>query len=259
MAAVFAQAYADVYDALYADKDYGRECDAVEAMFARHATRPVRSLLDVGCGTGRHAVLFAERGYRVTGVDLSGEMLALAKGRADRAHADVAFIQQDARDLCLNESFDAAVMMFAVLGYQTENRDVRSALASCRKHLAPGSLLVCDVWYGPTVLSERPGPRIKEVDRDADTVVRWAQGRLDPRKHLCHVDYRVWNIRPSRPAQSFQERHTVRYFFPCELELFLETAGMELVELAAFPDIDRPPSEQDWNVLAVARRVDATT
>ena len=71
MTAVFGRDYADVYDAIYGAKDYAGEADLIERMLARHRVpRPCR-VLDIGCGTGRHAFALARRGYEVTGIDRS--------------------------------------------------------------------------------------------------------------------------------------------------------------------------------------------
>ena len=81
MTDVFGQEYAAAYDLLYADKDYDAECDLLERIF-RESGRPVRTVLDLGCGTGAHAVRLAQRGYEVVGVDLSEDMLRIARDRA---------------------------------------------------------------------------------------------------------------------------------------------------------------------------------
>ena len=75
--------YAAAYDLLYADKDYDAECDLLERELQPSAA-PVRTILDLGCGTGAHAVRLAQRGYEVVGVDLSEGMLAAARDRAQR-------------------------------------------------------------------------------------------------------------------------------------------------------------------------------
>jgi len=76
---VFGQVYADQYDLLYSDKNYEAECDLIEEVFRRYAKSSVETILDLGCGTGGHAFPLARRGYRVTGVDRSAEMLAHAR------------------------------------------------------------------------------------------------------------------------------------------------------------------------------------
>ena len=74
--------YAQFYDSFYRDKDYAGECDFLEQMFSRHATATVREILDLGCGTGGHVLRLLERGYDVSGVDRSEEMLASARHKA---------------------------------------------------------------------------------------------------------------------------------------------------------------------------------
>ena len=150
------------------------------------------------------------------------------------------------------ETFDAALLMFAVLGYQRENADVLSALRAARRLLRADGLLVCDVWYGPAVLAQRPGDRIRVLETDGGTLVRTSSGELDSRRQLCHVRFHLWHMKGDRVLKETKESHPVRYFFPQELELFLEVSGFRLLRLGAFPDFERDPDETTWTVMVVA-------
>lgn len=250
---VFGSVYATSYDSLYADKEYGGECDLLETVFAAYAYGPVRSVLDLGCGTGGHACLLAQRGYEVTGVDVSDDMLTLARNKAEcLSSGRLTFVEGDVRTLALGRQYDAVVMLFAVLGYQTTNSDVRGALKVCRQHLRPGGVLVFDVWYGPAVLATGPTERVKVVGTGERRVLRAASAVLDTRHHLCRVDYRVWLAGSDSRLVEAEESHVMRYFFPMELEAFLEDSGLELKILSAFPTIDQPVSNATWNALVVA-------
>lgn len=258
----FGDAYASAYDALYRDKDYAAECDAVEQAWADFAEGSVGRVLDVGCGTGEHALRFARRGYAVTGVDLSEAMLDRARAKADQEPGlDVTFREGDLADLgpaldATDEPFDAAVVLFAVLGYLHANDAIRSALAGLRRALRPGGLLVLDGWYGPAVLTDPPGERVRVLELDdGRTVLRAASGHLDTRRHCCTVDYRLWTLDGDRLADQTEERHTMRFFFPLELEAFLEDAGFEPVALGPFPHLDREPDATSWTFIAAARAV----
>src|SRR5436190_6419443 len=128
----FGHTYAEMYDSLYASKDYERECDRLEQAF-RLAGRKVRQVLDLGCGTGNHAIPLARRGYSVYGVDRSPDMLQRARHKVSLAGGgDVQFVLGDLRAVQLERCFDACVLMFAVLGYQTTNHDVMAALPNVR-------------------------------------------------------------------------------------------------------------------------------
>ena len=256
MNSVFGTAYAKAYDAFYQDKDYGQECDLIEAILRQYDSRPVRSILDLGCGTGGHALPLAERGYEIVGIDRSEDMLAELRaktlGRKDiRVHAQPGNI----RHLELDRRFDAALLMFAVLGYQIENDDVLGTLISARRHLEPGRLLIFDVWFGPAVLIVRPEDKIKTVSSENGEWTRKTSGSLDLLKQICKIRYLVSEIRNGTTVDGAEEEHRMRYFFPRELELLLDESGFQLIRIGAFPDFDRDSDETTWNVLVAARAV----
>jgi SAM-dependent methyltransferase len=255
MSEVFGPIYADAYDLLYHDKDYAAECDLIERIFQTYGHGPIRSVLDLGCGTGNHAIPLAQRGYEVVGVDCSESMLAQARSKTASlsSGSSVAFHKGDIRSVNLQRHFDAALMMFAVLSYQLENTDVLSALRTARWHLCSGGLLIFDVWYGPAVLYQRPSQHIKVIPTPGGRILRVALGELDIRRHVCTVHYRVWRLEEERLVAECEESHSMRYFFPRELDLFLECAGFVPVRLGAFPEFDQEPDETTWNLLGIAR------
>jgi SAM-dependent methyltransferase len=254
MTAVFALDYAALYDNLYAEKDYEGEVETLVRLFGRWATRPVMTVLDLGCGTGRHAIPLARRGLRVTGVDRSPDMLRHATSNAADANVShrVQLLSGDLRSFRLGQKFDAALLMFAVLGYQIGNADVLSALRSARSHLYDGGLLVLDAWSGIAVLREGPSERVKTVLRGDRSFRRIAKATLDAPTHTCEVHYTL--SRDDEPEQIVAEEwHLVRYFFPLELALFLESADFEVLRVGSFPDIDRDLKDDTWNLMVVAR------
>lgn len=103
---------------------------------------PVGSrILDLACGTGQVAALLAERGYRVTGLDVSEEMLAFA-----RSHAPgVAFVQADARTFELPDTVDAVLSLYDSLNHIMSVDDLREVLARVRAVLVPGGRFVFDL------------------------------------------------------------------------------------------------------------------
>lgn len=254
---VFGAIYAAVYDMLYDDKNYAAECDLIERIFQTYRDGPICSVLDLGCGTGNHAIPLARRGYEVVGVDRSADMLVQARKKVANLvdSSSVAFHQGDVRSIDLQRHFDAALMMFAVLGYQLGNADVLSALRIARRHLRSGGLLIFDAWYGPAVLHQRPSQRIKVIPTPEGQLLRVASGELDTRRHICTVRFHVWQLKRGQLVSETEESHQVRYFFPLELELLLKFSDFALIQTGAFPELERGPDETTWNVLVVARAV----
>jgi len=252
MTQVFGQVYAPAYDVLYRDKDYDGEIELVGQIFQQYAARPVRTVLDLGCGTGNHALRLAARGYQVFGVDRSPEMLAEADRKARDQKGHSRFQLADVRDIELGETFDAALMMFAVLSYQREDDDVRSVLCAARRHVRPHGLLLFDVWHGPAVLAQGPQERVRTIEHAGSTWMRTSSGRLDAKRHCCQVDFHLRHLQEGSMLEETHECHTMRYFFREELGLFLNESGFRLLRLGAFPEFDREPDHTTWNVMAVA-------
>jgi SAM-dependent methyltransferase len=255
MRELFGSEYADLYDHLYKDKDYVKECELIDRLLRTYGDGSVRSLLDLGCGTGSHALPLAKRGYAVVGVDRSDNMLQSARKKAAGQQIDgnATFYEGDIRSFQLEHSFDASLLMFAVLGYQLENADVLAALRTARKHIRSGGLLIFDVWYGPAVLRQGPSDRVKSIKTEKGQILRLASGQLDAQHHLCKVSYHLWRMEGDRLTGETAETHLMRFFFPLELNLFLECCGFALIRLGAFPQFDREPDETTWNVCGVAR------
>ena len=164
-------------------------------------------------------------------------MLAQARNKLTHAPTKpkLSYRAGDIRSVKLESEFDAALMMFAVLGYQLENKDVLAALKTARQHVRPGALFIYDVWYGPAVLHQRPSERSRVIPTADGKILRIASGQLDVSRHLCSVHYNLWQIAGERILSETEETHVMRYFFPLELLLLLECAGFSSLRSRGLP------------------------
>jgi SAM-dependent methyltransferase len=250
----FGRDYADAYDAIYRSKDYDGEVDLIERILVRHGHRGPRRLLDLGCGTGNHALPLAQRGHSVVGVDRSASMLEQARAKASAAGAhSLVFHHGDIRGLDVGRRFDAVLMMFTVLGYQLEDADVAAALATVHRHLDPGGLFIFDVWNGAAVLADRPGSREIGVTEGSTRITRKTTASLDIARHLCRVSFDLARVDDGGRVEQWREEHLVRYYFSEELERVLGQNQLELLHLRRFPDDEAPADEHAWNVVGAAR------
>lgn len=245
----FGSQYASFYDALYSEKDYEAECDLIEEIVHRYGEGGVNTILDLGCGTGGHSIPLSQRGYIVTGVDRSEPMLAQARLKSDPSHL-LDFIRGDVRAVQLERRFDVVLMMFAVLGYQTNDDDLRKALDTVASHLKSGGLFIGDVWYGPAVVETQPSNRSKTVETNNGTLTRVATPTLDSVYNICTVDYQ---LKLAGGTETWEEQHSMRYFFSEKLERHFEQAGLELAAMLPFPEIDAELSSSIWNALFCGR------
>lgn len=228
--------YASLYNLMYREKVYGEEADFVISELSAYK-EPIVNLLDLGCGTGTHALRFAETGRKVCGVDISAEMLNFARRSLAAVAPDVAgkvrLELSDIRNLSVDATFDAAVSLFHVMSYQTRDEDVSAAIASARRHLATGSPFLFDFWHGPAVVKSGPVVRCKEAEDESVRVMRIATPSWQREQNRVDVAYHFTVHDKSTGAQcEFDEIHSMRYFFPTEMEQALQRGGFRVVKCA---------------------------
>lgn len=248
----FANHYANAYDVLYYDKDYEKECDFIELLFKKYNYQP-KTILDLGCGTGGHALILARRGYKVTGMDRSPSMLQIAREKVAKEGLEIEFIEGDITNITLERKFDTIIAMFAVMSYQTTNCAIASVCKLSKESLTTGGLFMFDCWHGPAVIIERPVPRIKEVTLpNGETIIRFTEPQIDILNHIVNVSFRVLRLKGNTFVET-NETHPMRFLFPQEIRYFLEVAGFEEVDFYPFLEMDRALIEKDWNMIVVGK------
>lgn len=248
--------YANYYDLLYKDKNYTSECEMIKSILNKYSKKKVGSILDLGCGTGNHSIILQSMGYKIVGVDISQTMLENAIKKIDEKNSKlIKFEHGDIKTWRTKETFDAVIMMFAVLGYQISNEDVVSALQNVRRHIKKGGIFIFDVWFGPSVVSQKPSTRTKKINTEAGKLTRKASSQLHITENTVTVHYETNLEKNGRVLASVEEDHDMRYFFPKELDMFIQTTGFELVHSGSFPKWKNPPNESSWNAIWIVRAV----
>ena len=249
---VFDEQYARYYDLLYADKDYQAETDYVAGVIRSH-NGVARSVLDLGCGTGRHAELLAEKGFDVHGIDQSEAMIDRARARCRNA-AKLSFSVGDVTSFGSGESYDAIVSLFHVVSYQTSNEALENMFRQVSTSLSDNGVFLFDVWYGPAVLTTLPAVRVKRLEDDACRIMRIAEPRIDFSRNVVDVNYTILSTnRQTRVTTEFKETHQMRYLFQPEIEQLLNNFGMHLIGATEWMT-QEAPSSATWSACYVATR-----
>jgi len=242
--------YARYYDLLYRDKDYAGETDYVHSIIQRQSPG-AKTILNLGCGSGRHDRCVVDKGYTVTGVDLSKEMLASARN-AVADNVALEYVLGDVRTVRLDKTFDVVISLFHVMSYQVTNDDLIAAYATAFSHLKPGGLFIFDCWYGPGVLTDRPTVRVKELEDEFVTVTRIAQPVMHPNENVVDVNYRIFlRDKASGSVREIHESHRMRYLFHPEVDLMLTSSGFKPQRSEEWLT-SAPLSMTSWNALFTA-------
>jgi ubiquinone/menaquinone biosynthesis C-methylase UbiE len=134
---------AQYYDALYHFKDYAAASRKLHELVQEHVPN-ARTLLDVACGTGK-CVEHLQAHYQTHGVDLSPEMLEIARSRCP----DVGFDVADMADFNLDRTFDVVTCLFSSIGLVKTADRLDRAVAAMSRHLNPGGMLIVEPWFSP--------------------------------------------------------------------------------------------------------------
>ena len=248
--------YAQFYDLLYQDKDYAAEQRYVQRLIEAEAIE-ARRILDLGCGTGGHAQLFASQGLQVDGIDLSENMLIVAENKRQALPAAVAdrldYRQGDVRTIRLGRTYDVVLSLFHVASYQTSDADIAAFFETARRHCNDKGLFIFDLWYGPAVLKEPPAGRRKVIHTEQGTVHRHTAASMDMDSHLIQVDFTLQQfINDRAKADAIKETHTMRYYFRDELEDLLNQAGMKMKRCYRWMTCE-PATAAAWYAVVIAQ------
>lgn len=251
------ESYSQYYDLLYRDKDYAAEAKFVLDLIAKHAPKAA-GILELGCGTGAHARLFATEKFTVHGVDFSSEMLSVAKRKATEMSPDIGgrllFQEGDIRTFRTDGRFDVVLSLFHVISYQTSNEDLLAALRTAEAHLSKDGVFIFDYWFGPAVLTDRPTVRVKRMESENVAVTRIAEPDIDAEKSCVKVDYTVFvRDKNTDTTERLHESHLMRYLFLTEIELLAKSVGLRVIESGEWLT-GKSPGFDTWGVCTVLGR-----
>jgi SAM-dependent methyltransferase len=140
------------YEKIYGIRD---EVTQAEVRFLINETSlPSQSdVLDLGCGTGRHAIRLAELGYNVTGLDISPVFLKIAAEKADKVGLSINWVQQDMRKVPFENSFDLIFTMFGAWGFFEEDGENYAVFKRIHQALKTGGHFILDFFNRDWILS----------------------------------------------------------------------------------------------------------
>lgn len=214
---------AGYYDTLYEKrgKSYRKESAFIEKL-AREYGNGGKSLLDVGCGTGSHLVFLKEK-YKVAGIDLSNEMLAIAR----RKLRGVKLVHEDMRNFKLHQTFDAITCMFSTVNYNRSEKDYMRTFRNFSAHLNYGGVAIIELFLREGF--DADGRFSFDVYEKGNVHVgRMGGSRRDG--NLATVSY-AYVVKKGRDTAIRTDEHVMGVYNSSEITRIAEEAGFRVLKL----------------------------
>ena len=227
------------YDRLTNDVDYEAIVNFYQQLLDTEGIKP-RTAVDLACGTGSVALLLAQKGMQVTGMDMSEEMLCVASQKAQNEENAPMFVCQKLQQLHLPRGVDLAVCALDGMDYILDPADCRRAIARVYKALNPGGCFIFDV-NTPEKLRAMDGQIF--LDEDEDVYCVW-RGEFDEETNICTYWMDLFQRQGKLWQRSYEEHREYAYSAE-ELVTYLKDAGFTGIEVFADGMLCDPrPGEQ---------------
>ncbi len=246
--------YACYYDIFYKNKDYKKEILYLERLFRKYRNARTRTILDVGCGTANHMIPLIKRGYKVTGVDASTQMLAIAREKLNQAGLKADLIRSSSQAFSAGRRFDAVVCLFSVINYAAANGDILRTLKNICAHMGKTSIFIFDFWNASAVVDHYRPRKSTHFRKNGMDLERRSATKVYPSQKRCEVNYTCTLRQGGRVIMRDKEKHVLRYFSPEEMTDCLHRAGLKVVDMHPFLNFGGKIRKDSWDVTAVARK-----
>jgi ubiquinone/menaquinone biosynthesis C-methylase UbiE len=236
------QGFARVYDEMMAERDYARWAAYVAGLAEKYGVRGPGKMLDLACGTGSFLIEMAARGWLITGVDNSAEMLGVADAKLNRSPYPFHLVQQDMRELDIGQSFTLITCMCDSLNYLIEPIDLQKTLGKIKLHLAPGGILIADMNLESKYRLMLGDGSFAETF--ANSAYIW-ENSYDPESRTCRMAIDFFVRVEGELFRHIPEVHLQRAYWQQEIVELAKEAGFTEVEFwRAFSDERLNPMEE---------------
>ncbi len=216
--------FAYLYDKLINDVDYKNWTDYYFNIFKRYGINPKLGL-DLGCGTGNLTIEFSKRGVEMTGIDLSEDMLMVAREKSEGM--DILYLNQDMTQFELYGTVDFIVSSLDCMNYVTDKRDLLKVMKLANNYLEPGGLFIFDINTRHK-LENVIGNNTFILEND-ECFCSW-QNEYDKKRKVCNF-YLTFFCKNAEEYVRFDEQHSERAYEIEEIKSLIESSGMRLLKV----------------------------
>jgi ubiquinone/menaquinone biosynthesis C-methylase UbiE len=229
---------AGFYDRLTSDVDYQKYSDFFSAVFEKHAQKPPHSIIDLGCGTGNLTIKMAEKGFDMTGVDASAEMLAVAYSKKSPG---VLWINQLFSELDLFGTYDAAISLLDCINHMLDEKSIRQYFRNLRNFIEPGGLFIFDINSEYKFKNVYSSNVFYSVDEDFSYI--W-QNNFNEKTGICSMDITIF-IKEGGVYKRYDTGNREKAYGVAKLTGLLDECGFSVEALYGDGVLKEPAADEE--------------
>ena len=240
---------APFYDAINADISYSDWADFIEKIFNKECKSRPELVLDLGCGTGKMTLELASRGYDMTGIDISAEMLDIAREQAEIGGYDILWLSQDMREFELYGTVDSAVSCLDCINHLTKPSDVKKTFDLMHNYLIPDGIFVFDI-NGKAKFENIYADRSYVMEEDGGVCI-W-QNYYDKKTKLCDFYITLFEECSDGRYERYDDEQRERMYTVSEMRKMLLASGFDFI--GAYSDFDFSEATDNSERIYIAAR-----
>ena len=218
--------FAELYDEIMGGVDYQAWADYVETLLKKYNSS-AKNIIDLGCGTASSTLPFAQRDYKIDGLDISSSMLSIAQQKAvEQGYSHIKLYEQDLLNITLPEKYDLALLFQDGLNYILTESDLANAFSNIKELLKPEGLFIFDLTR-PSKRPHNEETSIYWVDQDHYTLI-WESSYSRSSK-IWSVNLTIFHRLENGLYDKYQERHAEKDHDPLLVEKLLRQAGFKIL------------------------------
>ncbi len=243
---------ASFYDSLNFGCDYDKLADFLDTLIKKNEKTKTSLVLDLACGTGKLTFKLRDRGYDMTGVDISESMLAEAQNYAyDNSINDVLFLCQSMTNFELYGTVDACVSTLDSINYLTKLKDVEECFRLVHNYLIPDGVFIFDI--NTPYRFEKIYAKNDFVLESDTSLLAW-QNDYNEKTKLCKFYLSIFEENENGTYERYNEVQIERCYQKKQIESLLKKCGFEIISV--YGDTDYSPiKENDEKWYFIARNI----
>ena len=213
---------------IYSDLPTERQiCTLIQA-FNQFSSIPVKRVLDIGCGYGRHSRALAKQGFRVTGIDISKKAIEIAESKS----SDCVYFVDDIRTFKSDFNFDSAYAHNSTMAYFIDDNEFKLALSNIYSLIKTGGLFVFDYFYPTNMLEQNKYERNLHQTKRVNglTLDKYSQHNIDV-KNQIHEEKSKYVVTGGIDIRTFLTTEILRYYEPEQIKDILKNVGFSEIIL----------------------------